>query len=311
METVGFIGLGNMGVGMALKIRRGGYPMVVYDLRLERVEILTREGAEAATSSKDVASKAKTIFLSMPDSSNVEEVCLGAYGIAEGAEPDTVVVDLTSGNPYSTPQIAARLAEKGIHMIDAGVTGGAVGTLRGTLGIMVGGDGAIFERVRPILTEIGNNIFHMGPIGAGHMTKALKNTINCINFLGTCEAMLIGTKAGLDPEKVLAAFNSGGPGVATAQGGVYDAFFKDESEITATMPLLYNVNNAESVCDIGRNLNTAVPISNFIHQMMLRIQDDMGPEESGPGGRPWPPAVADVLEKWLGVKPRGGSRGSA
>ena len=294
-EKVGFIGLGNMGHAMALKILRGGYPMVVYDLLSEQMEILTREGAEAATSPKDVGSKVKTIFLSLTTSPVVEKVCLGSNGIAEGAEPDTVIVDLTSGNPTISARIAARLEEKGIHFIDAGVSGGITGSLAGTLGIMVGGDWAIFERVRPILTELGTNMFHMGPVGTGHMTKALNNTISAVNYAIACEAMLIGAKAGLDPEKLIAAFNASGGRSNATEGGVPNTFFKPESERGIGMAMYLQVNNVANACEVGRDLNTPMFISNMMHQHMLKIQDEMGPNISSGD------AVGESLERLMGV----------
>ena len=155
-----------------------------------------------------MASRCDTILLSLPNSPTVEEVALGKNGISEGASPGMIVVDLTSGNPPHTAQICARLAEKSIHFIDAGVSGGVPGAEAATLGIMVGGDGEFFERARPILEKIGSNLYHMGPIGSGHMTKALNNFLAATNLAAASEALVVATKAGLDPEKVVAAFNA-------------------------------------------------------------------------------------------------------
>ncbi len=207
-DKVGFIGIGNIGTPMSLNTLRGGYPLVVYDVRASQMEPLLKEGAEAATSPKDVASRCKTILLSLPNSPIVEQVCLGPDGIVEGAQPDTVVVDLTSGNPPHSATICARLEEKSIRFIDAGVSGGIPGAEAATLGIMIGGDGEVFERARPVLEKIGTNLYHMGPIGAGHMTKALNNFLAATNLAAASEALVVATKAGLDPEKVVAAINA-------------------------------------------------------------------------------------------------------
>lgn len=294
-EKLGFICLGKIGSAMALKMLRSGLPMVVYDLANEYMEALTKEGAEAAASPGDVASKAKTIFLSLTTSAVVEQVCLGADGIADGATPDTLVVDLTSGDPTMTSKIAASLEEKSIHMIDAGVTGGASASLSGTLTIFVGGDGAVFERVRHVLEEIGSNIFHMGPIGTGHMTKALNNTIIAVNFAIACEATMIGAKASLDPEKLIAAFNtSGGRSEATVSGIPNTLFYSSKRNPTSYAMNLH-VNNAANACQIGRDLNTPMFLSNFMHQILLRMQDEMGPDSISNE------AVGDALEKWMGV----------
>ena len=207
-DKVGFIGIGNIGTPMSLNVLRAGYPLVVYDNRPAQMEPVVQKGAEAATSPKDVASRCKTILLSLPNSPIVEEVTLGEDGIFEGAQPDTVVVDLTSGNPPHTAMICAQLAKLDIRFIDAGVSGGLIGAEAATLGIMIGGDGDVFERVRPVLETIGSNLFHMGPIGAGHITKALNNFLAATNLAAASEALAVATKAGLDPERVVAAFNA-------------------------------------------------------------------------------------------------------
>jgi len=138
----------------------------------------------------------------------VETVCLGKDGIIEGAAAGTIVIDLTSGNPPQTAQISARLAEKGIHMIDAGVSGGVAGAEVATLGIMVGGDEKVYEQCLPILRAIGQNIYHMGKIGAGHMTKALNNFLSAANYLAASEALTVASKCGLDPTKFVGAVNA-------------------------------------------------------------------------------------------------------
>ncbi len=174
-EAVGFIGLGNIGNPMSRRVLGAGYPLVAYDVQPEALARLVQAGAEAATSPQDVASRARTICLSLPISPIVEHVCLGPDGIIETAVPGMVVIDLTSGNPPHTARIHARLAEKDVHLIDAGVSGGIPGAEAGTLGIMVGGDAQRYEACLPILQAIGKNIYYMGPSGAGHMTKALNN----------------------------------------------------------------------------------------------------------------------------------------
>jgi 3-hydroxyisobutyrate dehydrogenase-like beta-hydroxyacid dehydrogenase len=292
-EQLGFIGLGKIGHLLALKILRGEYPMVVYDQLVDRMEILTGEGAEAATSPKDVASKANTIFLSLPTSPIVEEVCLGANGIAEGAGSDTLVVDFTSGNPTITARICSRLAEKGIKYIDVGVSGSA-NIMKGILGIMVGGDAEMFERVRPILMELGTDstINHMGPIGSGHMTKALNNTLGAVHSAIACEILLTGVKAGLDPKKLIASFNASS-GRSNATQNLDTTFFTDPSERPAGMDLYLSVNNVANACEIGRNSNSPMLISGLTHQIYLKIQDEMGP--SAPGG------VAEFFQRWMGV----------
>lgn len=136
-ETVGFIGLGNIGNPMARRVLGAGYDVVAYDVNPEALDRLVQTGAQAADSPKAVAAQARKICLLLPISPIVEDVCLGPGGIIEGATRGTVVIDLTSGNPPHTAHIYDRLAERGIHLIDAGASGGLPGAEAGTLGIMV------------------------------------------------------------------------------------------------------------------------------------------------------------------------------
>ena len=252
-RRVGFIGIGNIGTPMSLNVLRGGYPLVVYDTRPSQMEPLLREGAQAATSPRDVASRCGTILLSLPNSPIVEQVTLGESGIVEGAEADTVVVDLTSGNPPHTATICARLAEKGIHFIDAGVSGGIPGAEAATLGIMIGGDGEVFERARPVLEKIGTNLYHMGPIGSGHMTKALNNFLAATNLAAASEALVVATKAGLDPEKVVAAFNASSGRSRATEERIPNFVLKGDFGYRGGMAMELIVKDLATACGVGKD----------------------------------------------------------
>lgn len=296
-DKVGFIGIGNIGTPMSLNVLRAGYPLVVYDIRSSQMEPLLRDGAEAAASPSDVASRCKTILLSLPNSHVVEQVTLGERGIIEGAEPDTVVVDLTSGNPPHTAMICARLAEKGIHFIDAGVSGGIRGAEAATLGIMIGGDGEVFERMRPILGKIGSNLFHMGPIGAGHMTKALNNFLAATNLAAACEAMVVATKAGLDPEKVVAAFNASSGRSWATEVRIPNFVLKGDFSYRGGMAMELIVKDLATACGIGKDQGVPMFIANLMHQLLMRISDEIGAKTPNI-------AVARAFEQWAGVEVR-------
>ncbi len=207
-ETIGFVGLGNIGNPMARNVLGAGFDLVAYDVRPEALERLVEAGAQAADSPAAVASVARTICLSLPTSTQVEAVCLGPDGITEGAAAGAIVIDLTSGNPPQTAAIGARLRESGIELIDAGVSGGVPGAEQGTLGIMVGGSLEAYEASLPVLEAIGSQVFHLGELGAGHLVKALNNFCSAASYLALSEAMTVATKAGLDPAKVLGAINA-------------------------------------------------------------------------------------------------------
>lgn len=297
-DKVGFIGIGNIGTPMSLNVLRAGYPLVVYDVRAAQMESLLKEGAEAATSPKDLASRCKTILLSLPNSPVVEAVTLGEEGIAEGATAGTVIVDLTSGNPPHTAAICGRLAERGIHYIDAGVSGGVPGAEAATLGIMIGGDGDVFETVRPVLEVIGSNLYHMGPIGAGHMTKALNNFLAATNLAAASEALVVATKAGLDPEKVVAAFNASSGRSRATEERIPNFVLKGDFSHRGGMAMDLIVKDLATACGVGKDQGVSMFIANLVHQLLMRIADEVGHDTPNI-------SVTRAMEGWAGVEVRG------
>ncbi len=296
-ENIGFIGLGNIGNPMSRRVLGAGFSLVVYDLNPQAIERLTKDGAERASSPKDVASHAQKICLSLPTSPIVEAVCLGKDGIIEGASAGTIVIDLTSGNPPHTAQIAARLAEKGIHMIDAGVSGGVPGAEAGTLGIMVGGDEKIYEECLPVLKAIGQNIFHMGKIGAGHMTKALNNFCSAANYLAASEAITVATKAGLDPAKVVAAINaSSGMSFATVRR--FPQFvLKGDFSHRGGMATELIVKDVTTALGIGKEVGVPMFIAGLVQQLYQLAQAIQGPQAPNQ-------SAVKLYEEWSGVENR-------
>ncbi len=202
-EKIGFIGLGAMGQPMAKRLIAAGYKLVVYDLRKEAIEALVQKGAEGASSAKEVAEKCRQVITIVPNSPAVEEVVLGPQGLIEGAQAGDILIEMTSAYPPSTLKINQALKAKGVHMIDAPVSGGVIGAEAGTLSIMVGGEEAIFEACRPILSVLGKNLFYMGRIGAGHAMKAINNFLSATTLAATSEAIILATKLGLNPQRVV------------------------------------------------------------------------------------------------------------
>jgi 2-hydroxy-3-oxopropionate reductase len=296
-EKIGFIGLGNIGNPMSRRVLGANFSLVVYDLNPEASERLVKEGAERASSPKDVASRTQKICLSLPTSPIVEAVCLGKGGIIEGASAGTVVIDLTSGNPPHTAQIAARLAEKDIHMIDAGVSGGVPGAETGTLGIMVGGDEKIYEECLPVLKAIGQNIFHMGKIGAGHMTKALNNFCSAANYLAASEAITVATKAGLDPAKVVAAINASS-GMSFATMRRFPQFvLKGDFSHRGGMATELIVKDVATALGIGKEMGVPMFIAGLVQQLYQLAQAIQGPQAPNQ-------SAVKLYEEWGGVENR-------
>ncbi len=206
--TIGFIGLGIMGRPMSRNLLRAGYPLVVYDLIPEAVEAIVREGARPGTSSADVASRSQVVITMLPDSPDVEKAYLGPQGVLEGARPGTVLVDMSTISPTVAVRVAQAAAEKGCPMLDAPVSGGDVGAQRGTLSIMVGGDPQVFVQVEPIFSAMGKAV-HCGESGAGQVVKACNQVLVAVTLVGMAEALVLGTKAGVDPEKIVQVLSGG------------------------------------------------------------------------------------------------------
>ncbi|MCG6910543.1 MAG: NAD(P)-dependent oxidoreductase [Deltaproteobacteria bacterium] len=209
---VAFIGMGTMGVGMALNILNGGYPLTVHNRTREKEAPVVAKGALAAGSPAEAAEDADLIITCVSDTPDVEAVLLGENGVIHGAGKGSVVIDMSTISPAATRDMAAALAEKQIDMLDAPVSGGSEGAQKGTLAIMVGGDQTVFDRALPILETMGQTITLLGPIGSGQVTKAINQVIIAATYLGVAEGMALGLKAGLDCKKVARAISGGAAG---------------------------------------------------------------------------------------------------
>jgi 3-hydroxyisobutyrate dehydrogenase len=204
-QEIGFIGLGNMGGRMAVRLAEKGRPVVGYDVV---PELAARARARAAGSIAEVAEAADIVLLSLPDSKVVESVMHGDGGLLAASRPGQVIADLSTAAPASTRELHQQLAAKGVSYLDAGISGGAAAAEAGTLTVMVGGDPAMLERIRPVLECFAARIFYCGAPGSGHTAKLLNNFLNAVCLAATAEAMVAGKKAGLDMETLLSIINS-------------------------------------------------------------------------------------------------------
>jgi 3-hydroxyisobutyrate dehydrogenase len=211
-ERVGFIGLGIMGRGMARNILKAGFPLRVWNRTASRMDELAAEGAGPASSPGDLAFHSDIIITCVSDTADVEQVLLGEGGVIHGARPGSLVIDMSTISPRATQRIAAHLAERHIHMLDAPVSGGSEGAARGTLSIMVGGDVTQFERALPVFQAMGTTITHLGPIGAGQTTKLVNQILVVGHALAMSEALLFAQAGGVDLRKALEAVSGGAAG---------------------------------------------------------------------------------------------------
>ena len=211
-ERVGFIGLGIMGRGMAHNLLKAGFAVRVWNRTASRAEGLVAAGAEAGSSPADVAAQSDIIVICVSDTPDVEDVVLGEQGVIEGAQPGSVVIDCSTISPHVTRDIAAKLAEKDVHMLDAPISGGSEGAAKGTLSIMIGGEAEQFERALPVFRAMGKTITHVGPTGAGQTVKLVNQVLVVGNALATCEALLLAQAGGLDLQKTFDAVSQGAGG---------------------------------------------------------------------------------------------------
>jgi 3-hydroxyisobutyrate dehydrogenase-like beta-hydroxyacid dehydrogenase len=206
---IGFIGLGNMGRPMALNLLRAGHALAVHDVRKEAAAPHLAGGARWADSPAAAAREAEAVFTVLPGPPEVEAVALGPGGILDGIAAGAVYADLSTSAPTVIRRIEARFRERGVHVLDAPVSGGVIGAERGTLQIMVGGDPAVFERLRPVLGAMGDKVSHMGEIGCGTVAKLVHNLISLTTRLVVAEGFTLGVKAGMRPEALLEAVRGG------------------------------------------------------------------------------------------------------
>ncbi|MGI6037186.1 MAG: NAD(P)-dependent oxidoreductase [Limnochordia bacterium] len=209
MERVGFVGLGIMGKPMALNLIRAGFPLTVYNRTPHKDEELLEAGAQRATSPAQVAENSDLIITIVGDAPDVKEVILGPQGIVHGGRADQVVIDMSTIAPATAREIGTALAQRQMEFVDAPVSGGEGGAIAGTLSIMVGGKDEVVQRCMPLFQAMGENIVHMGPIGAGQATKLVNQIVTSLNLLAVCEGLAFGAQAGLDLDKVLQVISGG------------------------------------------------------------------------------------------------------
>jgi len=197
--TVGFIGVGNMGNPMAGNVLKGGFAFTVFDKNPKAMENLLQAGAKAGKSAADVVDTSEIVLTCLPASPDVEALYLEAGGLIERARPGTILIDLSSVLPSTPRKLEPAARKRGVHFLEAPVSGGTAGARAATLAIMVGGDPQILEKAKPVLKCIGPNIFSVGPVGAGNTVKAINNMMACVNSLAMMEGLTLGVKAGLDP----------------------------------------------------------------------------------------------------------------
>ncbi len=292
-ESVGFIGLGMMGLPMSKKLIEAGYKVVGYDVDPGALEQAKANGAETASSPREVGERCDPVITIVPNSDIVEEVVLGPEGVIQGAGEGGVLIEMTTAYPMSTLKVAKALEARGVRMLDAPVSGGVVGAEKGTLSIIVGGPEDLFEQCKPLFEVMGKNIFHMGAVGAGHTMKAVNNFLSGCSMVATSEAVALATKAGLEPKKVVDVLQvSTGRSYATEwkfPRFVLPRKFDDGFRIE-----LFN-KDLDILTRLARELGVPMFTAHTVQQI---FNFAMG-HGYGPKGHT---TIAQLIEEWAGVK---------
>ncbi len=208
-ERIGFVGLGVMGEPMARNLLRAGHEVVAFTRDAGVLAEVVGEGAEQGAGASDVAARSDVIVTMLPNSAVVAEVVLGEGGVLEGARPGSLVIDMSTIDPSVSRRLADAGRERGVAVLDAPVSGGDVGAKQGTLSIMVGGEAADFARAEPVFAALGKTIVHVGPHGAGQVVKACNQIVVAITYAAVSEALVLGSKAGVDPARILDVLSGG------------------------------------------------------------------------------------------------------
>jgi 3-hydroxyisobutyrate dehydrogenase len=260
---VAFIGMGTMGAPMAMNLLKAGHDVTVHNRTRSREEAVADRGAKRAVSPAEAAQGAEVIITCLSDTPDVEAVILGENGVINGAQANTIVVDMSTISPTATQQMAETLAQKGIKMIDAPVSGGSEGAQKGTLSIMVGGADDAVEKVRPVFEAMGTTITHIGPVGAGQLTKAINQIIVAGTYWGVAEGLALGIKAGLDMAKVVQAVGGGAAGSWTLAN-------RSGNMINNDYPLGFRLKlhrkDLNIALNVARELGVTLPVTALVEQ---------------------------------------------
>jgi len=271
MKTIGFIGLGIMGKPMAKNLLKAGYQLIVYDINPDPVAELVKTGAREGISSQDVASQSEIIITMLPNSPDVKEAVFGDNGIIYGIKPGAVFIDMSSIAPLVSKEISEKLLQQGITMLDAPVSGGEPKAIDGTLAIMVGGPQETFDKVKDILEVMGASVQRVGDIGSGNITKLANQIIVALNIAAMSEAMVLATRAGVDPEKVYCAIRGGLAGSTVLEAKmplVLEGNFKPGFRIELHIKDLMNA------LDTARELGVPAFLSSQVMEIMQALKVD-------------------------------------
>jgi 2-hydroxy-3-oxopropionate reductase len=269
-EKVGFIGLGIMGWPMAKNLMEAGYELVLQNRTPEKAEELAKEGnATTAENPREVAEACDIVITMLPDSPDVEAVVSGEDGVLGGIRHGALLVDMSTISPVVTEELAEKVREKGTSMLDAPVSGGDVGAIEGALSIMVGGSEEDFERARPLFDVMGKVATHVGPTGAGQVVKACNQIVVALTIEAVSEALVLGSRGGVAPEKLVEALSGGLAGSAMMEAKK-EKFFSHDFEPGFRIELHHK--DLGIALAAGREYGVALPVTAIVDQMLEALK---------------------------------------
>jgi 2-hydroxy-3-oxopropionate reductase len=292
VDKVGFVGLGIMGTSMARNLIEDGHELVIHNRTRAKAEKLAKLGAEVATSPREVAGRSDVIITMLPGPPEVEEVLAGENGLLEGVRDSSLIVDMSTSSPLLAQELSRTANTRGVGMLDAPVSGGDIGAIEGTLSIMVGGEKEDFERAKLLFEAMGKTIVHVGAAGAGQTVKACNQIVVALVIEAVSEALVLGSKAGVKPEKVIEVL-SGGLAANKAMEVKGEKFLSHD--FAAGGKIEYHRKDLGIALAAGREHGVALPVTALVDQLFGTLV------AQGKGG--WDhSALITLIEEWSGAR---------
>jgi len=271
---IGFIGLGIMGKPMSKNLLKAGYELIVVDRNQSAVDEVVAAGAKSASTAKDVAQQADIIITMLPNSPHVKEVVLGQDGLLEGARMGTIFIDMSSIAPLVSRELAAKLAEKGVAMLDAPVSGGEPKAIDGTMSVMVGGKQEVFDKCYPVMKAMAGSVVRTGEVGAGNVTKLANQVIVALNIAAVSEALVLASKAGVEPDLVYQAIRGGLAGSTVLDA---KAPMMMDRKFDPGFRINLHIKDLNNALETSHEMGVSLPLTAAVMEMMQALKtDDMG-----------------------------------
>ena len=271
MKKIGFIGLGIMGKPMALNLVKAGHELQVYDHNLPNMEALAEKGAKMVSSAQEAALGAEVVITMLPDSPHVKEAVCGKDGVLQSAASGTVLVDMSSISPIAALEVSKAAAEKGVVMLGAPVSGGEPKAIDGSLAIMAGGPAEAFEKVKDIFLAMGDTVTLVGEMGSANTAKVANQIIVALNIAAMSEAMVLATKAGVEPEKVFQAIRGGLAGSAVLDAKMPMIL---KGDFTPGGRIEIHIKDLRNALDMAHEIGAPIPLTGQVMEIMQALKTD-------------------------------------